>query len=88
MKKYFIEPITGNLIIVDGNNGNTEVVPELKNVRVFGANGTAFMTQGHEENDMQSSVAPGSVAGKAPRKCGNCGEPGHQARHCENPTRR
>ena len=56
MKKYFLEPITGNLIIVDTNNGNTTVCPELKNVRVFTTGGSAFMTQGHEDNDMQSAV--------------------------------
>jgi hypothetical protein len=83
MKKYFLEPITGNLIIVDSNNGNTTVCPELKNVRVFTAGGSAFMTQGHEDNELQSAVTPKGKKSNG-RKCGNCGEVGHQARKCPN----
>jgi hypothetical protein len=81
MKKYYLEPITGNLVIIDSNNGNTTVCPELKNVRVFTAGGSAFMTQGHEDNELQSSVKEKKSNG---RKCGKCHEVGHIARHCSN----
>lgn len=85
MKHYFLEPITNNLIIIDGNNGNATVCPELKNVRVFKSDGEAYMTQGLEDNELQSSVRePGTRKLGGQRKCGKCGEPGHQARHCQN----
>lgn len=81
MKHYFLEPITNNLVIIDGNNGNATVCPELKNVRVFKSDGEAYMTQGHESNDLHSSAKPSKTTGT--RKCGKCKEPGHIARHCE-----
>jgi Zinc knuckle len=85
MKKYYLEPITHNLVVVDTNNGNTEVVPELKNVRVFKSDGEAYMTQGHESNELQSSVREkGTTKRGGKRKCSNCGEPGHIARKCPN----
>jgi|GEM_PF-5698515 len=83
MKKYYLEPITGNLVIIDSNNGNTTVCPELKNVRVFTAGGSAFMTQGHEDNELQSSVREPKAKGSG-RKCSKCGEVGHIARKCPN----
>jgi len=83
MKKYFLEPITHNLIVVDTNTGNAEVIPELKNVRIFRADGEAYMSQGHEDNDMQSSVRPPKAKGTGKRRCSKCGTPGHIARHCK-----
>jgi Zinc knuckle len=85
MKRYFLELITNNLVIVDSNTGNAEIVPEIKNVRVFRAGGEAFMTQGHEDTAGHSSVREGgSNKSGGKRKCSKCGEPGHIARHCPN----
>lgn len=88
MKKYFLEPISGNLIIVDSNNGNTTICPELKNVRVFNAGGAAYMTRGLEDNEMQSDAGPKAERKASAKKstqlriCGKCGGSGHNARTC------
>lgn len=85
MKKYFYDRVGGNLIVVNTDGSQVSVIEQMKNVRVFVSGEEAYMTAGHEDNDMQSAVKPrrekheGGV-----RTCGNCGETGHNARGCPN----
>ncbi len=88
MKKYFLDPVNNNLIVADADTGQVSVIEAMKNVRVFVAGGSAYMTEGHEELDEHSSAPPPgknrTSTGRGTRKCGNCGEVGHSKRTCPN----
>lgn len=93
MKRYFYDPESDNLIVIDETDGRaqqTKILPRLRNIRVF-VGTEAGVLDGLEDGGEGDHIRPPRVPKtskekkeRAPRKCGNCGQPGHIARKCPN----
>ena len=100
MKNYYFNPKTQDLMIFDNSTNQIDVLKVLKGIRVITSSEIQNPTDEEGRISRGSHISdrprkkytrrakPAKPAKKGGKwKCKNCGELGHSAKTCKNPTR-